>query len=398
MSTLDATGLTIDTIQEIITQLEDGYKLIYGNDIIIDSNTPDGQLINLYAQSVRDLLEVIQQINSGFDIEQAIGVVLDQRVSLLGIQRQGATFTQQQVQITVNNAVTLEGLDADANNPDGTGYTVADDTGTEFILLDTFNAPSEGVYNLTFRAKDLGSITTIPNTITNPVTIILEVTDINNSTGALEIGLDGELDATLRLRATQSTANRAKGFIDSLTGNLLNIDGVTDARVFENYTDVIDVDGIPAHGIWAIVEGGANTDIADTIYFTKNAGCDMKGAIAIDITTVNGSIFTILFDRPASKELYIRFDIQKLNPTQGFDEDGIKQYITDNLSFTIGESANTAAITCIAQDGINTTGGGGVPLNVEISNDGINYVDFLNTDTKDEKWIVDNARIDITIL
>lgn len=398
MSTLDATGLTIDTIQEIITQLEDGYKLIYGNDIIIDSNTPDGQLINLYAQSVRDLLEVIQQINSGFDIEQAIGVVLDQRVSLLGIQRQGATFTQQQVQITVNNAVTLEGLDADANNPDGTGYTVADDTGTEFILLDTFNAPSEGVYNLTFRAKDLGSITTIPNTITNPVTIILEVTDINNPTGALEIGLDGELDATLRLRATQSTANRAKGFIDSLTGNLLNIDGVTDARVFENYTDVIDVDGIPAHGIWAIVEGGANTDIADTIYFTKNAGCDMKGAIAIDITTVNGSIFTILFDRPASKELYIRFDIQKLNPTQGFDEDGIKQYITDNLSFTIGESANTAAITCIAQDGINTTGGGGVPLNVEISNDGISYVDFLNTDTKDEKWIVDNARIDITIL
>ncbi len=398
MSTLDANGLTIDTIQEIITQLEDGYKLIYGNDIIIDSNTPDGQLINLYAQSVRDLLEVIQQINSGFDIEQAIGVVLDQRVSLLGIQRQGATFTQQQVQITVNNAVTLEGLDADANNPDGTGYTVADDTGTEFILLDTFNAPSEGVYNLTFRAKDLGSITTIPNTITNPVTIILEVTDINNPTGALEIGLDGELDATLRLRATQSTANRAKGFIDSLTGNLLNIDGVTDARVFENYTDVIDVDGIPAHGIWAIVEGGANTDIADTIYFTKNAGCDMKGAIAIDITTVNGSIFTILFDRPASKELYIRFDIQKLNPTQGFDEDGIKQYITDNLSFTIGESANTAAITCIAQDGINATGGGGVPLNVEISNDGISYVDFLNTDTKDEKWIVDNARIDITIL
>ena len=398
MSTLDANGLTIDTIQEIITQLEDGYKLIYGNDIIIDSNTPDGQLINLYAQSVRDLLEVIQQINSGFDIEQAIGVVLDQRVSLLGIQRQGATFTQQQVQITVNNAVTLEGLDADANNPDGTGYTVVDDTGTEFILLDTFNAPSAGVYNLTFRAKDLGSITTIPNTITNPVTIILEVTDINNPTGALEIGLDGELDATLRLRATQSTANRAKGFIDSLTGNLLNIDGVTDARVFENYTDVIDVDGIPAHGIWAIVEGGANTDIADTIYFTKNAGCDMKGAIAIDITTVNGSIFTILFDRPASKELYIRFDIQKLNPTQGFDEDGIKQYITDNLSFTIGESANTAAITCIAQDGINTTGGGGVPLNVEISNDGINYVDFLNTDTKDEKWIVDNARIDITIL
>jgi len=398
MSILDANGLTIDTIQEIITRLEDGYRLIYGNDIIVDSNTPDGQLINLYAQSVRDLLEVIQQINAGFDIEQAIGIVLDQRVSLLGIQRQGATFTQQQVEISVDGAVTLDGLDVDANNPDGVGYTVADDTGTQFILLDTFNVPSAGTYNLTFRAKEQGSISTIPNTITNPVTVILEVTNINNPTGALEIGLNGELDAQLRLRATKSTANRAKGFIDSLTGNLLNITGVTDARVYENYTDVIDADGIPAHGIWAIVEGGANTDIANTIYFTKNAGCDMKGAIAVDITTINGSIFTILFDRPASKELYIQFDIQKLVATQGFDITAIKQYITDNLTFTIGQSANTASITCIAQDGINANGGGGVPLNVEISSDGVSYVNFLNTDTKDEKWIVDNARIDITIL
>ena len=93
MSTLDANGLTIDTLEEIITALEDGYRTIYGNDIIVSSDSPDGQLINIYAQSVRDLLEVLQQIYIGFDIEQAVGIVLDQRVSLLGIQRQGATFT-----------------------------------------------------------------------------------------------------------------------------------------------------------------------------------------------------------------------------------------------------------------------------------------------------------------
>lgn len=398
MSTLDANGLIIDTLQEIITQIEDGYKVIYGNDIVLDSNSPDGQLINIYAQSVRDILEVIAQINAGFDLDQAIGVVLDQRVSLLRIERQGATFSQQQVEITTDRALTLEGLDADANDPDGTGYTVSDDAGTEFILLDTFNAASSGTYNLTFRAKELGSVTTLPNTITNPVTVVLGVTNINNPTGVLELGLDGELDATLRLRAKRSTANNSEGFIDGLTGLLLNLTGVTDVRVYENDTSVTDTNGIPPHSIWAIVEGGANTDIANTIYATKNAGCGMRGAVMVDVTTVNGSIFTAKFDRSQSKDLWIRFEIKTTITGQTFDEVMIKQYMADNLVFEIGESANTSIITTTAQQAIDTTGGGGVPLNVEISDDNISYVDFLETDTLDEKWIVDNVRILITLI
>ena len=398
MSFIDQNGLTIDSLQEIITFLEDGYREIYGNDIILDSNTPDGQLINIQAQFYRDLLEVLNQIYTGFDIDQAIGVVLDQRVSLLGIQRQGATFTQQQVEITVDNSVTLEGLDEAANDIDGTGYTVADNTGTEFILLDTFNAPTAGTYNLTFRAKELGSITTTPNTITNPITEVLEVTNIDNPSGALEVGVNGELDSELKIRAKKSTANRSTGFIDGLTGLLLTTTGVTDVKVYENNTDVTDANGIPSHSIWVICEGGANTDIANVIYNTINAGCGMKGNLTIDIVTINGSIFVAKFDRPTSKNLYIKFEIKATIAGQTFDEDGIKDYIVNNLDFSIGDSANTSLITTITQEGINTTGGGGVALNVEISDDGISYVDFLEVATLDEKWIVDNARIDITLI
>ena len=398
MSILDANGLTIDTLNETITGLENGYKVIYGNDIILDSNTPDGQQINIYAQSVRDILEVLQQIYIGFDIQQAIGIVLDQRVSTLGIQRQGATFTQQQVEITTNRSLTLIGLDAQANNPDGTGYTVEDDSGTQFILLDTFNAPSAGAYILTFRAKDLGSITSLPNTITNPVTVVLGVTNINNPTGALEIGIDGELDSSLRLRATRSTANKSKGFIDGITGLLLAVNGVTDAVVYENYTNETDTNGIPAHSMWAICEGGANTDIANVIYETKTTGAGMKGDVVIDIETVNETIFAAQFDRPLSKSLWIKFEIQPTKSGQAFDEDSIKQYLVNNLTFGIGENANTSNVTCISQDGVNAQGGNGVVLNALISSDDITYTDFLNTDLLNEKWIVDLIRISITIL
>lgn len=395
MATFDATGLTIDTLNEIVTLLENGYKEIYGVDINLDSNSPDGQLINLYAQANRDLQEIIQQVNSGFDIEQAIGVVLDQRISLLGLTRQGATYTQQQVNITVDRSLTLQGLDADAENPDGVGYTVADDAGTQFILLDTANLTA-GTTLLTFRAKDLGSITTLPNTITNPVSVVIGVTAINNPSGALEVGVDGELDSILRVRSTRSTANKSKGFVDGLTGLLLDISAVTDAKVYENVTNVTDANDIPAHSIWCIVEGGANTDIGQTIYATKNAGCGMKGVVEVEITTVNGSIFTAKFDRPTSKSLYIQFDIKPTIIGQTFDLVAIKQYIVDNLDFSIGDAADTSTITILAQEAINTTSGGGKALAVEISADDITYVDYLEVDTLDEKWIVDSANITIT--
>jgi uncharacterized phage protein gp47/JayE len=398
MSTLDANGLSIDSLNQIIADLEDGNKAIYGNDIILASNSPDGQQINLYAQSVRDQLELIAQVNASFDLGEAIGTTLDQRATTLNIRRKGATFTQQQIEITVDRSLTLEGLDADANDPDGTGYTVADDTGTQFILLDTVNIVSAGTQNLTFRAKDLGSITTLPNTITNPVSVVIGVTNINNPTGALEVGTDGELDSVFRTRALASPANRSQGFIDGLTGTIFNLDGVTDVRVYENRTNVTDANGIPPHSIWVICEGGANTDIGNAIYTTISEGCGMRGAVILDIITVNGSLFSAKFDRPQSKDLWIRFDIKETVSGQVFDQDGIKQYITDNLNFSIGDSANTSSITTIAQEAIDDTSGGGVPLDVEISDDNITYVDFLETATLDEKWIVDNIRILITLI
>ena len=341
-------------------------------------------------------MELLQTIYNNFDLDQANGEALDRLAPLLNIARQGATFTQQQVEITTDRSLTLEGLDDDANNIDGTGYTVADNTGNEFILLDTTNIASAGTYLLTFRAKELGSITTLPNTITNPITVVLGVTNIDNPSGVLELGKDGELDSQFRLRLSRSSANRSKGFTDGLLGDLLNVDSVTDARVYENFTNTTDANSIPAHSIWAIVEGGSNTDIANGIYTKKNSGCGLKGSVAVDIIKDNGEIFQAKFDRPTSKNLWIQFNLKSTVAGTSFDIDGIKQYITDNLTFEIGEAAETSRVTAIALEAINSLGGGGVPLNLEVSDDGITYVNFLDVATVDEKWIVDNARITIT--
>ena len=124
----------------------------------------------------------------------------------------------------------------------------------------------------------------------------------------------------------------------------------------------------------------------------------MKGDVTVDIQTVNQTIFVARFDRPLSKNLWIKFDIQPTKIGQSFDQDFIKQYLVDNLDFTIGSNANTSDVTCIAQDGVDAQGNNGAVLNAQISNDDIIYTNFLNVDLLNEKWIVDLARISITIL
>ena len=63
----DETGLTTKTLTEIIEELEDDYKDIYGDDINIDQNSADGQIINIQAQEGVDLRELLSSINNGFD-------------------------------------------------------------------------------------------------------------------------------------------------------------------------------------------------------------------------------------------------------------------------------------------------------------------------------------------
>ncbi len=393
----DATGLKVKTLPEIVADLTSGLQAIYGVDINVDQNSPDGQLINIVAQAAADIRELAVQINNGFDPDRAIGSILDERVVINNIARRGGTFTIQPIEITTSATVTLQGLDASFNDPDGTGYTVQDDTGTQFVLIDTATLTA-GTTTKNFRAKNIGRVETTVDTIQNPVTIILGVTGINNSNAPLSIGENQETDSQLRIRRQKSTENGNFNYLNGLLGFILDLDGVSSAKLYENVGNSIDVHGVPAHGIWLIVEDGANADIANAIYNKKSYGADMKGAVVVPITTASGAIFNAKFDRPAAKNLHIRFDIQPTVAIPSLDTTAIKTYIEDNLTYEISDFAETSRITAVALAAILATGSGGVPVNMEISKDGAVWVDFLEVDTLNEQWAVSTARITVTVL
>ena len=393
----DADGLLVKTSDEIRADLETGFQDIYGTDINIDQNSPDGQMIGIMTQLATDLRELIAQINAGFDPDQAVGVILGQRVAINNIIRQGGTFTTQAIDIVTDQTVSLQGLDADFNDIDGAGFTIQDGAGSEWILIDSETLVA-GSYTRNFRARELGLVETVIGTITNFVTIVLGVVSVNNSVGVLSDGSNEETDAELRIRRQRSVAISSTGYLNGIEGALLDVDGVSNAKVYENITSSVDADGIPAHGIWCIVGGGANNDIANVIYTKKTAGADMLGAVSVDITTATGSVFTAGFDRPTAEDLYIKFDIQKTDSSALFDQAAIKSSIVSDLDYDIGEFAETSSVTGIALQAIIDNGGGGVPVNMEVSDDGIIYVDYLETSTKDKQFVVDTTRITIAVL
>lgn len=393
---LNSTGLQVKTLNEIILDLENGFRDIYGSDINLDQNSPDGQMINIFAQSARDIRELLVAVNNGFDPDRAIGRILDERVVINNIERQGGTYTIQPIVITTDRTVTLQGLDGNFNDQNGQGFTIQDDAGNEFILIDsdTFTA---GATTANFRAREIGAVETTVGTITNTVTKVLGVISVNNASAALETGQDEETDQELRIRRQQSVAIASNGYLNGILAAILNLDGVSDAKVYENDTSATDSNGIPAHSIWAIVEAGANSEIAEVIYSKKTAGAGMRGDVEVDITTESGAVFTAKFDRPEAEDLHVRFDIQPTNGTS-FDQDEIKAGIVAALDYNIGEFAETSIITAAARQAIIDAGGGGVPVDVEISDDGSTWVDYLDTPTLDAKWTLDVTRITITVL
>jgi len=397
---IDANGLSTATSTELQTAADTGLKDIYGADTNYDSNTADGQYFGITIQSIIDYLEVLLAIYNMFDPDNCVGVQQDNLYWINGIMRKGATYSYQNITITVDRALTLQGLDALADDPNGTGYTVADNLGNQWILLDTQTPSVAGAYTYSFRAKTLGAITTLPNTITIPVNIVLGVVSINNATGVSVEGKNGETDPAFKARRNVSFAKRATNSLDGLRADLLNLDGVVSAAVYENDTNFIDADGIPAHGSWSIVEGGSDVDIGTAIYKNVVKALPTKGLETYTLTTIQNQLYTARFDRPSSFPLFVKFDIKPLKIGQTFDEDAIKNYIVDNIFYNIYQEADTASLTEVASQAINAVSGNGsgVPLSLLISNDGVIWTSFLTPPTKKDRWVLDALNITITIL
>lgn len=342
---INENGIQIQTLEEVLAGLRNAYRNIYGVDINLSQSSPDAQLLSIFALAKVDCLELAVRVFNSFDPDKVTGRVQDMRYTINGIYRLGGSYTIQPIAITTSESLTLYGDDQTDNEK----FTVSDNAGTEFVLMSTTVIPTAGTNTLIFRASETGKVEVIPNTITNPVTVVIGVTGINNPDFPITVGENEETDVNFRRRRQKSTSISAIGLNDALTASLLNINGIVDAKVYENTTGVY-VNGIPDHSIWAVVAGTySDEEVAMAIYKKRNMGCGMRGDRFYTITQKDGSSVDMKWDDVGYEGIFVKMTLLPIDNARKVDVKTIRTNLPSLFSSSIGGSTNINEIASLVR-------------------------------------------------
>lgn len=384
---IGSTGITIQTLPEIIDELTASFQSIYGESINIDQNSPDGQLIGIIAKLDNDLQEQLLALYNSFDPDAAVGQAMHKIIKLSGLTRNPATRSTVTLSMVLSKTVAFP-----------SDYTVKDTVGQEWViaLAQTLGA---GTHSVDFYAKEWGAISSSSGTITEPVTIIDGVTSFHNPLNST-VGSNEEDDVSLRIRRRRSVEKPSFSTIGGLIARLLDLNGVIDAKVYENRTSVYDSAlGINPHTIWCIVDGGLNSDIAEAIAKEKTAGVGEKGSVVAEYTEIftrsDLSTFTYIhevsFDRPNIVNPHIRLTATTVSGV--VDATLIKQSL-ESRTYKIAEDITVTALYAnVYQAGSNF-----IASALEVSYDGVTWVSNTLNAGYDDKFVITQANITVTVL
>ena len=332
------TGVKVPTLDEIIEAESDGYKSIYGQDIVITPNSPDGQRIGLESQARKDAYDTLAYAIQMHDPQYAVGKWADNIAKLTGIRRGAGEYTiSPDVKITTDRSINL------------TAGTVFTQGGNNWILDSAVTLLSGDNY-VNLRSEFYGVVPLPTDSFLEPVEIVAGM-KLVTSTKAVINGRLGQSTASLMLDRERKLAINNTHDREGIEGSLLDVDGVLDAVVLENNTNITDSDGVPAHSINAIVLGGSDQDIAATIQKKiVGGGCGTFGSESATLTNYRGRDRVINFDRPTIKNIIVVVNTVRVKSGTDIDIDFIKEQISSK-DFKIGENALAGRLYCITNDG-----------------------------------------------
>lgn len=314
MAFVDATGLQIKTIEEILDELSAQQKAEIDAALNTAPDEPIGQLNGIFAAQCRELWEVLQVAYNGFNPDAAEGFLLEKLSALTGTRREGAT----------RSTVDLDcDLDAGTTILAGVHFAhVFGDPDNRWTPVEDFTATANGVDSVEFEAEEAGAVTANAGTIT---VIATAVSGWNSVTNPLDAATGKEIDTDTELRQRREEELRATGSatVDAIRADVLADEDVLQCDVFENVTDLPDpVTGLPAKSIEVVVFDGTppvltNDAIAQLIWDTKPAGIGTFGTESGVATDSKGGFHTIQFSRPEEIEIWIEI-FPKINIATGY--------------------------------------------------------------------------------
>ena len=383
---IDANGFKAESFTEILTRLSNGLKNIYGQDINLDQDTPDGQQLGIQANIISDFQDLALYIYNSMDPDLADGANFDKLLKLLARTRLPSSRSTVDIEMVLNKTVSIPA-----------SYTIKDLNNQNWII-GTAQTLDAGTHLVSFYSEDWGNITAEPNTINEQVTILTEVVSINNPESAIS-GRDEESIVQVRERRNKILEINASSTIGSIIGKILDLNGVVDAVPYENMTKIYDpVRDIQPNSYWIVVKGGDIAQISEIIAKDKTGGTGLKGQVETvyieKFVRKDGSVrefyHDVKFDRPTEVSIHIKFKVSRKVSTQSIDIEHIKDtlankefYIAQNITVTeLYSTIYSAATNYIATD-------------LEVSKDGVVWDSVFLQAGYDEEFIIEKSNIEI---
>lgn len=333
MLQITETGIVVDSLSDVHKRLTDGFKRIYGDDISIDADSPDGQMIGLFSQEIDNINQALSMIAQMLDPYKATGAWLEQRAMYAGIVRRGADYSYlDDVIITGKQGVKV---------PKGSIFS--DGNLSKWVTLIDVVLDINGSARVNMRSHELGAFSIQAGKELSMDTVIVGIEKITTTKTAKE-GVFEEMDGSLLTRFMRSHSINNHDDRQGLEGALLDLPDVKQARVYENFTNQMDDKGVPAHSLNAVVIGGSDDDIGLTILKKKIGGCGVFGSIS-NTQEYAGAQRTVKFDRASSVNIKVKLLLERVGGLHDIDTESIKSALSAT-SFEIGESVYAMRLTC----------------------------------------------------
>lgn len=322
---IDATGYHYPDYPTVLSEIQNGLKSIYGNDIYIEPDSQDGQLVAVFSLAIHDNMALGASVYNAFSPSTAQDTGLSRNVKINGIARRIATYSTADLTIVGQQGTVI--LNGQAE----------DITGQKWNLPASVTIPISGDIIVTATAVDIGAIRAGAGEINKITTPTLGWQTVTNVLAAVE-GVPIETDFELRQRQTISVALPSKSVIEGTVGAVASVDGVTRYKGYENDTSVTDADGIPPHSIAIIAEGGTVADIATAIAVHKTPGTGTYGTTNYTVVDQYGVPNLINFFRPTNVAVKVEVTIDAFDGYISPTGDAIKQAVADYInSLDIGD-------------------------------------------------------------
>ena len=288
---VDAKGFHYPDYPTVLEYLKNEYRAIYGADTYLEADSQDGQWISILALSMYDCMQVASAVYSSFSPLTAQQDALSRNVKINGIARRVPTYSTVDLRIVGQPGTNVK---------DGQ----AEDTLGQKWHVPEFTIPISGEVTVTANAVEIGEISAAANTITKIATPTFGWQTVNNPAAAA-IGAPVETDAELRRRQARSVAIPAQSVLDGIIGAVASLPGVLRYRGYENDSDVTDANGMPAHSISLVVEGGVAQEIGDTVAIKKTPGTKTYGTTSVTTVDKFGMENVIQFFRPTTATISV---------------------------------------------------------------------------------------------